>query len=208
MINSFDVWIGQKDNKIYQYNIVLDIPLSKIFGLEDKSIGNNTMNISLKTTYFDFNLPNSISLPEEPVLVVDFMKVMDINRLKNNVSGFRQLATSFKEVEGSYGLKANTNGSCLNPISGSLFSPTGHKSSSVDIVGKISESLNGILNKTNDLGFCYSTSKDWSISVPILDDYDTAVMPFPEGQIYFCVDSAGNNIETNILPTGTSCPVE
>jgi hypothetical protein len=208
MVNSFDVWIGQKDNKIYQYNIVLDIPLSKIFGLADKSIGNNTMNISLKTTYFDFNLPNNISLFEESVPMIDFIKVININKLKNNVSNFRQLAGSFKEDEGSYGLKANINGSCLNPVSGSLFSPTGHKSSSVNIVGLISESLNSILDQTNNLVFCYSNSKDWSISVPILDDYDSAVMPLSEGQIYYCVDSAGKDIETNILPTTTSCPAQ
>jgi hypothetical protein len=206
-INSFDIWVGQKDKKIYQYNIVLDIPLSKIFGLNDKSIGDNKMNITLKAIYFDFNSPNEIIINNDFVSLGEFLNKMNIQKIKNTISNFGQITNIFKNSEGSFGLKSNLSGSCMNPVVGSLFSPTGHKEGSVNAVGLISESLNKILDMTNNIGLCYSTSKEWSLSVPLLDDYKLENTLLPENVVYFCVDSTGSQIEVNSPPTGVSCIV-
>ena len=66
---------------------------------------------------------------------------------------FKELALDLFKYEGSYGKKSNKEDSCMNPTSGSLFSPLGHSKNSVSAVSSISELLNKIMLKTNNNGF-------------------------------------------------------
>ena len=191
-IDSFDVWVGKGDNNIYQYSVVIDIPLSKIIGFEDKSIGNNKINISWKTTYYDFNISNNILIPERSTPITDFVNTIKEVNMKNEISAFKKIATSLSMVEGGYGKISNPSGSCMNPTSGSLFSPIGHVKGATTAVSSISGLLNKVLGKTNGVGACYSTLKDWSFSVPITDNYDPASVSTTGYKYYFCIDSSGS----------------
>jgi hypothetical protein len=204
-ISSFDVWIGKGDNSIYQYNVILDVPLSKIIGFEDKSIGDNTVSINWKTTYYDFNISNNILMPEESVAVTDFVNNINETKMRNDIYSFRQLASNLSKAEGSYGKNSNPSGSCINPTPGSLFSPTGHTKNTTDAVSSISKLLNNILGITNNAGFCYSTTKAWSFAIPISSNYDVSSLP-PEGYTsFFCIDSTGTTQDLTASPNGVVC---
>lgn len=205
IIDSFDVWVGKGDNNIYQYNVILDIPLSKIIGFEDKSIGDNKININWKTTYYDFDISNNIFMLDESIPATDFVDNIKETRMKNDVSSFKQLATNLSKAESTYGKKSNTNGSCLNPNSGSLFSPTGHTKNAITAVSSISLFLNEILETTNRSGFCYSTPKAWSFTVPISPSYDIASVPEGGYTSFFCIDSIGSTTDLTTPPTGVVC---
>ncbi|MFA6515128.1 MAG: hypothetical protein WCT42_02580 [Candidatus Paceibacterota bacterium] len=205
MVDSFEVWVGKGDNNIYQYNVNLSVPLSKIIGFEDKSIGDNKVNISLKTTYYDFDIANNIFMPEKSILMTDFINDTEVAKIKNDTSSFKQLATNLFNVERVYGSKSNADGSCMNPSSGSLFSPIGHTKKATTEVSSISELLNKILKTTNGVGFCYGTSKDWSFAIPIYNNYDSSAQIPEEYKYLYCVDSTGAAKELTAPPTGTVC---
>jgi hypothetical protein len=202
---SFEVWVGQGDNNIYQYNVILDIPLSKIIGFDDKSIGDHKMNINWKTTYYDFNINNEISLPIESISALDFSRTMKEINLKKDVSSFKKLATDLFKIEEDYGSISNQSGSCMNPKSGSLFSPNGHSTDSTQVVSEISGLLNKVMGATNGAGLCYSTSKDWSFSIPIAENYDALYLSTNGYKSYFCVDNKGNQKDLINPPTGVVC---
>lgn len=204
-VDSFDVWVGKGDNNIYQYNVILDIPLSKIIGFEDKSIGDNKININWKTTYYDFNVPNNVVIPDTSIPATDFMNSIKELKIKNDVYSLKQLAINLFDIEKTYGKKSNANGSCINPSSGSLFSPTGHNKSATTAVSSISLLLNKILGTTNDAGFCYSTLKAWSFTVPISPIYDISLLPAGGYTSFFCVDSTGVKQDLTTVPTGVTC---
>ncbi|MFA6251312.1 MAG: hypothetical protein WC603_01665 [Candidatus Paceibacterota bacterium] len=205
MINSFDVWIGKGDNNVYQYHIILEVPLSKILGFDDESIGDNKVALDWQTTYYDFNIPNNIFMPEDSIPIVDFVNTVNKNKLKNDVLSFSGFARSLFNAEGSYGKKANTKGSCMSPVSGSLFSPTGHPKGAVSSVSSLSELLNQILSITEGVGTCYSTTKAWSFTIPISDNYDITSIPTPTYESFFCVDSTGATKDLVTPPTGVIC---
>jgi len=204
-IDSFEVWVGKRDNNIYQYNVVLGVPLSKIIGFEDKSIGNNQINIAWKTTYYDFNVNNNLFMPDTSTSVTDFVNSIEETKIKNDVSFFKQLADSLFKVEGIYGKKSNSSGSCMNPTSGSLFSPTGHTKGAITAISSLSELLNKILKTTDGAGFCYSTPKAWSFAVPISDSYDPIFIPAGGYTSFFCIDSTGATQDLTTPPTGVVC---
>lgn len=204
-ISSFEVWVGKNDNNIYQYRVVLAVPLSKVLNFEDKSIGDNMVNVDWTTTYYDFDVTNNIFMPEQFVVIDKFTKIMSEVQMKDDVSSFRQFATNMKNAEGSYGTKANGSGSCTSPTSGSLFSPTGHEKSALESVSSISLLLNKILEKTYGTATCYSTPSAWSLSVPISDNYDPFSPTAGEYQSYFCIDSTGAAKDLSTLPTSVVC---
>jgi len=205
IIDSFDVWIGKTDDNVYQYSVVLEVPLSKIIGLEDKSIGDNKVTLGWMTTLYDFNVSNNIFIPETSTLATDFVKIIKEKKIKNEVSSFSQLARSLFNAEGTYGKSSNTKGSCMSPTSGSLFSPTGHSKGAVSAVSSLSLLLNKILKTTEGVGSCYSTTKAWSFTVPISDNYDVSSVPTPEYKTFFCVDSTGAIKDLTTPPTGAVC---
>lgn len=204
-INSFDVWVGKGDNTIYQYSTVLDIPLSKIIGFDDKSIGNNNISISWKTTYYDFNISNEILIPEISTPIIDLIKKTKETKIKNEVSAFKQITDDFYKVKKNYGVISNTKGDCMNPINGTLFSPLGHSKGKMTAVGSISLFLNNILGMTGGVGACYSTPQAWSFTIPISDNYDTASIPEGGYTSFYCIDSTGAREDLTSLPTGVVC---
>ena len=204
-IDSFDVWVGKGDNNIYQYSVVLGVPLSKIVGFEDKSIGDNQIKLSWQTTYYDFDVPNNIYIPETSVEASDFVKGVNKMKIKNEVYSFKQLATNLRNAEGSYGIASNKTGSCMSPTSGSLFSPLGHKKGATVAVSAVSSLLNSVLSKTNGAGACYSTPKGWSFTIPLADSYELSDVPVTGYQSFFCVDSAGVTKELTVPPTSIVC---
>jgi len=211
-VESLDVWVGKGDNNIYQYNVILSIPLSKIIGFEDKSIGDNRVSINWKTTYYDFNIPNNVVMPEVSVPALEFIKIVEESKTKNNVLSFKQLATNLFNFEKSYGTKSNSNGSCMEPVSGSLFSPTGHAKNATSAISSISEFLNKTLEATSNVGYCHSTTKAWSFTIPILVDNNSEIISIPstppltpEYKYFFCIDSTGYTSELITPPTGVVC---
>jgi len=203
-VESLDVWIGKGDNNIYQYDVVLDVPLSKIIGFEDKSIGDNLVSVNWKTTYYDFNVSNNIVMPDVSVDATDFVNNIKETKIKNDVSSFKQLSTNLFNIEKSYGNKSNGSGSCMKPISGSLFSPIGHVKSATSAIGSISLFLDDILKTTNNVGYCYSTTKAWSFTVPISDNYDSTTS-LPGYKSYFCIDNTGFTADLTTPPTSVVC---
>lgn len=204
-VTSFDVWVGKGDNNIYQYSVVLDIPLSKIISYEDKSVGDNKVSVSWKTTYYDFNKTNNINIPEESVSVIDFINTVKQSRLKSDVNSFKMLAMNLNNTEGFYGIKSNLKGDCMEPIPGSLFSPIGHLAGTSTPIASISELMNKILKTTNGNGSCYSTPKAWSFTVPISNNYDPAFIPAGGYKSFYCIDSTGDVKELTALPTDVVC---
>lgn len=204
-VKSFDVWIGKDNGNIYQYNIVLDIPLSKIIGFEDKSIGDNKISIDWKTTYYDFDIQNEIFIPDRFISVTDFEKNIQNMRIKNSVSSFKQLATNLFNIEGVYGNKSNLNGSCMNPASGSLFSPVGHAKGALSAISSISGLLSKAMKETNDVGFCYSTSKSWSFSLPVSATDNLLPESTEANQSFVCIDNTGEVKTLLTAPTGPIC---
>jgi len=204
-VDSFDIWIGKGDNNIYQYSIVLGVPLSKVIGFEDKSIGDNQVKISWKTTYYDFNITNNLFIPETSIPAVDYINSVKESEMKNDVSSFSQLATNLFGLEKNYGSRSNTKGDCMAPVSGSLFSPIGHSKNSTTVISSISSLLNKILKTTNGNGLCSSTLKDWVFAVPISDNYDPALIPNGGYQSFYCIDSTGAKENLTSLPTGNVC---
>lgn len=200
-VKSFDVWVGKSDNTIYQYEIVLDIPLSKILSFEDKSIGDNQVSISWKTTYHDFNERNEIIIPDSFISTKDFIKNTKVKTIKEQVNALPALSDDLRKIEKTFGLRSNTTGSCMSPVSGSLFSPVGHLKTATIPVGQISSALNNILSLTSGQGICFSDLKSWSMTVPLSEDY-TAGNPFDS---YYCVDSTGMRKEVSVPTKGPVC---
>lgn len=180
-IDSLQVWIGKDDNKIHQYSFVLKTPLSRLIGLDDKGIAGNEVSLDWKTTYYDFDVHNDISIPAEAMSVADFMKEVNDMKVKDEISAFKSLASNFHNAVGNYGKRSNSSGSCTNPNPNSLFSPVGHPKGASSVVGSIASLMNDILNTTEGALSCYSTSNAWALSAPLLTDTTSS----------FCVDSTG-----------------
>ncbi len=203
-VSLFDVWVGKGDNNIYQYSVTASVPLSKILGFGDKSIGDNKVSVSWKTTYYDFEVANYIQTPNDFVLFLDYFNEMKKEKIKKELNYFIELASLFKKDINNYGTKSNTDGSCMNPVSGSLFSPTGHVKKASSSVGLISELLNGVMSETKNNGYCYSSSGSWAFAVPLASNYQDEEPVFSK---YYCVDSAGNKLELDKKLEGTVCPI-
>lgn len=201
-INSFDVWVGKDDNNIYRYSVIIDIPLSKIIGFEDSSIGDNKINFKWETTYFDFDKTNKIDIPENFILMTDFFNTVMEKRVKNEVISFERLASSLYKKEGFYGKNSNLNGSCMNPVSGSLFSPIEHTKKTSEEISLISLLMKKILGEENENAHCYSNQKAWSFTFPILADYSKET---EEIKYNFCIDSTGSKKELINPPSGVVC---
>ncbi len=195
-INSFEVWIGKKDNNIYQYKLSLSIPLVKVIGLENKNITNKKINLDWQTTYYDFNIPNQVITPPDFIKFDDFIKNIEDINLKNTISSFTSSANLMKEAINNYGKKDNSAGSCSKAISGSLFSSVGHDKKASIAVEEITNIINKIITQTTSgAPSCYSTSKAWAISSPRISNPD----------YYFCIDSKGDSIILTKPITGPVC---
>lgn len=189
-ISSFEIWIGKNDNNIYQYRINLSVPLSQILGLEDSGIGDSEVKLDWTTTYYDFDIANEISMPQDFVTIDNFMKSSNDIKLKNEINSFPSLASVLKNSEGGFGKTINKSGSCIKPDWGSLFSPLGHTKGASLVVGDIANAMNNILLKTNNTGSCYSNLTAWAMAFPLESEIGSS----------YCLDSTGvSGISTNEL---------
>ncbi len=193
--DTFEVWIGKDDGNIHQYKFVLNAPLSKIIGLNDKGIAGNIVSLDWKTTYYDFNVANTIESPQSSISATDFIKNVDDMKIKDLVSLFKTLADSMYNATGNFGKRSNPTGSCVNPNPSSLFSPVGHPKGASNAVGNIASLINNILSATNSELSCYSDSKAWAISAPLASDMPSS----------YCSDSAGNMKILDTQLTGVIC---
>jgi hypothetical protein len=203
-INSFDVWVGKGNPNIYQYSVSLDIPLSQIIDSVDPNIGGSKVSILWTTVYYDFNVQNNLFMPTEFTMAEDFLANSNKLQIKNGVYGVKEFADKISVKENGYGVKANTSGSCDKATDGSIFSSTGHSESVKGDVSNISMLLNDVLKRTNGNGFCYSSLKDWSFTVPIADSY-SQVPPQGGYSSFFCVDSTGAKENLIAYPKGGTC---
>jgi len=194
-VDSFEVWIGANDSNIVQYKFTLSAPLSKIIGLDDKGIADNTVKLDWQTTYSDFNVANEIIMPTDYVKAEDYIKNINDSKIKNILSTFSSSAKTLFNAEGSYGKHLNKSGSCLSPDSGSLFSPLGHTAGASTAVSVISGKMNDLLSLTSGVGSCYSTLNAWSLSAPLVSNPQT----------YLCADSTGNMSTLSVQPNSVSC---
>lgn len=189
-VTSLEVWVGKNDDNIYQYKINLSVPLSQILGLEDSGIGNSEVKLDWTTTYYDFDIVNQITMPQDFITVGDFIKSSNDLKLKSEIRTLSLLASTLKNSLGSFGKSSNKSGSCIKPDSGSLFSPLGHAPSVSFVVGDIANIMNLILLKTNDTGSCYSNPTAWAVSFPLEREVGS----------YFCLDNTGVSNTTTTTP--------
>ena len=194
-IDSFEVWVGKSDNSILQYRFILSVPLSKIIGLEGKDIGNNKVSLDWKTTYYDFNTPNTIVMPTDYIKITDYIKSIHDEKIKNTISSFYQNSTALLNAEGSLGKHSNKLGSCTSPDSGSIFSPLGHTKGASTAVGAIANTMNNLLSVTENPSACYSTLTKWAISSPLVSN----------PQSFFCIDDTGVSKTLDNQISGSVC---
>ncbi len=205
-ISSFEVWVGQNDNNIYQFKFTLNAPLSSILSLNDSGIAGSEVKLEWKTTYYDIDVLNYIKTGDTNINMEEFIRNIKDQKIKNIISEFNSQAFNFKNAIGSFGTRSNPIGSCTNPNPGSLFSPQGHKKGADSVISAIASSMNSLLLATNGAGTCYSTAKAWSLSAPL---FSVGADPFTVNETayssFYCTDSNGN---TKILKTpvvGTVC---
>lgn len=206
-INSFEVWVGKNDDNLYQVQFTLNLPLSKVLGLSDSGIADNEVNLNWKTTYYDLDVENNISIPKAKTDMDGFIRNIKNLKIKNIISDFKPQATALHNAIGSYGLKSNSTGSCSAPASGSLFSPLGHKKSSATAVGAISSSMNSLLLLTNGEGSCYSTPSAWALGVSLFTESPSLDLDSPANKeaSFYCTDSTGNTTTLTSPIKGASC---
>lgn len=198
-ISSFEVWVGQNDDNLYQIKFVINAPLSKVLRLNDSGIAGNEVSLEWVTTYYDLGISNEIVIPEAQFDMDSFIKNIRDIKIKNIVSSFSPQAKTFLNATGSFGKRLNPTGSCTNPNPGSIFSPLGHTKGADASIGAISNTMNSLLSVTNGAGSCYSTSKEWALGVPMFTQTSDSSLSF------YCMDSTGNKITTATPLSGTSC---
>jgi hypothetical protein len=198
-LNTIEVWVGKADNLIYKYSIDASLPLSKILSINDKNLSESMANINITETYYDYGSVVTPNIPDQASSVLQSLEFARNESIDSQTRvamqvDFANAARDLKKIEGVYGYKSNTKGDCTNPSMGSLFSPLGHKASSVNTVGSISQQILLILNNTDGRGTCYSTPSAWAVAVPLRNNPTSL----------FCVDSTG---KASDLPTPIKGPV-
>lgn len=194
-LDTFEVWIGKKDNNIHQYRFVLSIPLSKVIGLDDKGIAGNKVTLDWMSTFSNFNIQNDITMPQDAVPIEDFIKKIDDMKIIDTVSPLKSIASDLFDSTGSFGNKSNPSGSCTEPTPGSLFSPINHSKIVATTIGNISSTMNTIIDLTDGVGSCYSTPKAWAVAFPLAS----------EPNLFFCVDSMNTINITSTPLVDTAC---
>ncbi|GEM_PF-1502588 len=204
-ISSFEVWADKNNDSLYQIKFVLNVPLSRVLGLNDSGIAGNEVKLDWITTFYDLNIENNINIPSNNINVETFINNIKDIKIKNSISTFKPQVNLLKNAIGSYGIRSNPAGSCTNPNPGSLFSPQGHKKVADNAVSSISSSMISILSATNGAGYCYSTPSSWALSVPLNNvSHNSLDVNSIASPLYYCVDSTGT---INTLSTVIKGPV-
>lgn len=195
-ISAFEVWIGKNDDNIYQFKFTLNMPLSKVLGLNDSGIADNEVKLDWVTSYYDLDVPNNISMSNNQINMEGFVKSIKDKKIKNTISAFGSQATSFRNATGAYGKKSNSTGSCISPALSSLFSPLGHAKGADTAVGAIASSMNSLMSSTNGASLCYSTPSTWALAAPLSTStpVDTTLVASEvpaNNSSFYCADSTG-----------------
>lgn len=204
-IKSLDVWVGKKDNQIYEYSFVLDFPLSKIIDYEIIAEDDHRVSISWKTTLYDFNIQNNVFIPSEFNLFDNVKDGLRDIKIKNEMISFANFSNKIFSEEKGFPKKVNTNGDCASPVLGSVFSKEGHTPDISFGLNLIDVSLKNILNEVGDKGSCYSSLSGWSMTVPINSNKGEEVETSKENIKYFCVDSTGAKEIITSYPKKSTC---
>lgn len=196
-IDSLEFWINKKDGNIYQYKFTLDVPIAKILSIEDANLDLVTSaKVIWQSKIYDVGVSNVILMKDASMPLVDFIKNLNDMKIKDTVDSFKASATDFHTVMGNYGKTGNTLGSCQNPLPGSLFSNLGHnKKGIVAPVEVVAKALSGIIKVGAGKEVCYSTSKDWSVALPLVSD----------ASAFYCVDSLGVSKVLPQSPKSSEC---
>jgi hypothetical protein len=194
-VDSFEVWVDKGDSIIRRYKMSLSVPLSKVIGFSDSGIAGSELRIDLKGTYYDFDAPHTIHIPTSTTPLDTYKNTMIDANVKDIVETFSLQAKKLQKIEGSYGVQANTSGSCTSPSSGSVFSPLGHPSKANESVGSIASSMNTLLASISVEPVCRSSKSAWVIAIP------QATNP----ALISCVDSSGLSTNLTAMPTGVRC---
>ncbi len=199
-VRSMEVWIGKTDNLIYKYSIEASLPLSKLLSVNEKNFSESMATVNITESYYDYGSEVLPNIPNQATSVLQSLKNVQDEAIDSSTRvamqvDFVSAARDLKKIEGSYGLKINTKGDCINPVSGSLFSPLGHNTKALNAIGAVSEQILLILNNTDGVGSCYSTPYAWAFAVPLKTSPDT----------FFCVDSTGKVADLIMPIKGPIC---
>ena len=73
-ITSFEVWISKKNNNLFKWRIVFDMPLENIKEVVNNYSGKNQARFDWQTTYYDFGIVNKIEMPKNIITIDSFVK--------------------------------------------------------------------------------------------------------------------------------------
>lgn len=193
VFDSIDIWVGVKDDNLYQVKYSAHVPVSKLIDINDKSIADGQLYFDWKTTYYDLGVKNTQNLPTESMSIESYSKLVHNLKIKDALDTFRVRAKNFKNIFGNFGRISNSSGSCLSPTGGSLFSPTGHSNKGAIVVGDIADIMKTILERSDNNSLCYSNGSAWAIA-----------SDFNDGT-YYCIDSTGSAFTSTEKPTSPVC---
>ena len=164
---------------------------------------------------FDFEI-TSTNIPVDIQAPTDFKSIDEINKENKQMETVSQLQrtmnfsylginpSSIFKLKKTFGI-ANLNGSCSNPVQGSLFSrppKAGDDITPGSLEGQALEAHNFFVSyvidpitQTKDMeSYCYSTEKAYAVEIKI-----------PGDTLYTCVDSSGFSKQISKKITGPKC---
>lgn len=179
-----DVWVAKGTYMPIKFTVALSTDEITVM---DTTKVKAKINISYLLS--KINEPVTISEPSGANSILDKVKAsMESANIKGQDAGIKATLASlraenelyFDAHKATYG-KASMTGNCVAPVKDSIF-----YNSTV---------VKSLLEKTKNVGSCYSTPKAWAVSVPLVSD--TTVM--------WCADSSGAMKETKTPLTGLVC---
>ncbi len=194
-IDSIDVWIGKGESQMYQYKVIMTIPLSEVLSLEDKSLAGSVLKLEWQTKVYDVGAPNIVTPPRESVPMADYVKNISDMKIKNATESFPLAAQAFRNATLNFGKASNVSGSCATPTPSSLFSPTGHSKGATLAVGDIATLISTMIKLAGGSASCYSTSSSWAVALPLASDPAE----------YYCIDSTGTQVNLATKLAGPMC---
>lgn len=73
-VDSFKIWVDQKNQNLFKFNIVFSIPMTELAKENDIYPPDSYASFDWQTTYYDLNIINKIEMPEKIISVEDFIK--------------------------------------------------------------------------------------------------------------------------------------
>ncbi len=220
-----EVWVGTKDNLLYKFTTTMALSIPNLYFVPGGTIPEkDVIAFDLKGEFYDYNVPVTIeapgtsmsmssmvngnsmtgdtldtTLPSSPtnveVVSVPAENPIDAENKKILINQFVPNTVAVMALEGGYGLKPNTTGSCKAPATGSLFNPYGHKEEAFNKMIETSANVFQLVLSTDSKAVCYSTLKTWAVAFPLVDKTGK----------WFCADNTGAQIEIDKPIKGPIC---